>query len=109
MPAFRLQESTELNTRNQNASLKNLETQIEQLAKDYKAKAANEVPNPLVSQRKEIFANNEAPADEASSKGTIKLQGVSFISDDNMQVPKEIKERTPGVLPCQLPLKELNP
>ncbi|GKB30660.1 hypothetical protein Tco_0870061 [Tanacetum coccineum] len=39
----KLQESTKLNTRNQNASLKNLETQIEQLAKDYQAKAANEV------------------------------------------------------------------
>ncbi|GKA65813.1 RNA-directed DNA polymerase, eukaryota, reverse transcriptase zinc-binding domain protein [Tanacetum coccineum] len=103
------QESTKLNTRTQNASLKNLETQIEQLAKDYKAKAANEVPNLLVSQCKEIFANNEAPTDEASSKGTTELQGVSFISDDNMQVPKEIEERTPGVLPCQLPPKELNP
>ncbi|GKG57651.1 hypothetical protein Tco_0587249, partial [Tanacetum coccineum] len=31
--------------RNQEASLKNLETQIEQLAKDYQAKAANEVPD----------------------------------------------------------------
>ncbi|GJZ64809.1 hypothetical protein Tco_0621505 [Tanacetum coccineum] len=40
----KLQESTKLNTRNQNASLKNLETQIEQLEKDYQAKAANEVP-----------------------------------------------------------------
>ncbi|GJR68683.1 hypothetical protein Tco_0014748 [Tanacetum coccineum] len=39
----KLQESTNLNTRNQNASLKNLETQIEQMSKDYQAKAANEV------------------------------------------------------------------
>nr|GEZ13970.1 DNA-binding pseudobarrel domain-containing protein [Tanacetum cinerariifolium] len=39
----KLQESTNLNTRNQNASLKNLETQIEQLANDYQAKAANKV------------------------------------------------------------------
>ncbi|GJT30799.1 hypothetical protein Tco_0911074 [Tanacetum coccineum] len=31
----KLQESTELNTKNQNTSLKNLETRIEQLAKDY--------------------------------------------------------------------------
>ncbi|GJV65405.1 hypothetical protein Tco_1476233 [Tanacetum coccineum] len=37
----KLQESTDLKTRNQNASLKNLETQIEQLAKDYQAKDAN--------------------------------------------------------------------
>ncbi|GJS35928.1 hypothetical protein Tco_0534310 [Tanacetum coccineum] len=37
------EERTNMNIRNQNASLKNLETQIEQLAKDYQAKAANEV------------------------------------------------------------------
>nr|GEX43028.1 hypothetical protein [Tanacetum cinerariifolium] len=40
-----LQESMKLNTRNQNTSIRNLETQIEQLAKDYHAKAANEVPD----------------------------------------------------------------
>ncbi|GJU51805.1 hypothetical protein Tco_1221360 [Tanacetum coccineum] len=56
-----------------------------------------------------IFANNEAPTDEASSKGTTKLQGVSFISDDNVVVPEEIEERIQGVLTCQLPPNELNP
>ncbi|GJX94171.1 hypothetical protein Tco_0348757 [Tanacetum coccineum] len=79
----------------------------EELAKDYKAKAANEVLDPLVSQCKAIFANNEAPTDEASSKGTTKLQGISFIFDDNVQVPEEMKESLQGVLPCQLPPKEL--
>ncbi|GJS15506.1 phospholipase-like protein [Tanacetum coccineum] len=68
----KLQESTYLNTRNQNASLKNLETQIEQLAKFYQAKAANEIP-------------------------------------DFVQVSKETEEGQRGVLPCQLPPKELNP
>ncbi|GJY55768.1 7-deoxyloganetin glucosyltransferase-like protein [Tanacetum coccineum] len=71
----KLQESTNLNTRNQNASLKNLETQIEHLFKDYQAKSANEVPNPSVGKCK-------------VSKGT--------------------EEGPPGVLPCQLPPKELN-
>ncbi|GJW49073.1 hypothetical protein Tco_0090424 [Tanacetum coccineum] len=70
--------------KNQNASLKNLETQIEQLAKDYQVKAANEVPDSSVGQCKAIFANNEVPTDEASSKGTTELQGVSFIFDDNV-------------------------
>ncbi|GKE14267.1 hypothetical protein Tco_1421844, partial [Tanacetum coccineum] len=56
----------------------------EELAKDYKAKAANEVLDRSVSQCKAIFANNEVPTDEASSKGTTKLQGISFISDDNV-------------------------
>nr|GEU39448.1 hypothetical protein [Tanacetum cinerariifolium] len=88
----KLHDSTKLNTRNQNASLKNLEAQIEQLVKDYKARAANEVLDPLVGQCKAIFANNKASTDEASSKGTIKIQGVSFIFDDNVRVPKEIKE-----------------
>ncbi|GJS11658.1 hypothetical protein Tco_0368454 [Tanacetum coccineum] len=59
--------------------------QIEQLAKDYQAKAANEVPDSLVGQCKAIFANNEAPTDEASSKGTTELHGVSFIFDDSVQ------------------------
>ncbi|GJY31132.1 hypothetical protein Tco_0414627 [Tanacetum coccineum] len=39
----KLQESTNMNIRNQNDSLKNLETQVEQLIKDYQAKDANEV------------------------------------------------------------------
>ncbi|GJR83901.1 reverse transcriptase domain-containing protein [Tanacetum coccineum] len=105
----KLQEITKLNTRNQNASLKNMETQIEKLAKDYQARAANEVTDPSLSQCKAIFTNNEAPIDEASSKGTTKLQGVSFISNDNVQVPKETEERPQGVFPCQLSTKELNP
>ncbi|GJY21735.1 hypothetical protein Tco_0394301 [Tanacetum coccineum] len=62
----KLQESTNINTRNQNASLKNLETQIEQLAKDCQAKAAKEVIDSSIGQCKAIFANNEAPADETS-------------------------------------------
>ncbi|GKE17479.1 hypothetical protein Tco_1425056, partial [Tanacetum coccineum] len=98
-----------MNKHEPNASLNNLETQIEQLEKDYQAKAVNEVPVLLVFQCKAIFANNEAPTDEASFKGTTELQGVSYISDDNVQVPKETEERPQGVLSCQLPLKELNP
>nr|GEX75807.1 hypothetical protein [Tanacetum cinerariifolium]GEZ05636.1 hypothetical protein [Tanacetum cinerariifolium] len=78
----KLLESTKLNTRNQNDSLKNLETQFEQLAKE--ATAANEVPDLSVGQCNVIFANCEAPTYEASSKGTTRLQGVSFIYDDNV-------------------------
>nr|GEU40302.1 hypothetical protein [Tanacetum cinerariifolium] len=79
-----LQESINMNMRNQNALLKNLETHVEQLAKDYQAKAANEEPNSLIGQCKVIFANDEAPKDETSSNGTNKLHGVPFIFDDNM-------------------------
>ncbi|GKD96167.1 hypothetical protein Tco_1380064 [Tanacetum coccineum] len=72
--------------KNKNASLKNLETHIERLAKDYKAKAANRVQDSSVGQCKAIFANNEALTYEASFKGTNELQGVSFISDDNVTI-----------------------
>ncbi|GJX84592.1 hypothetical protein Tco_0335366 [Tanacetum coccineum] len=60
----KLQESTNMNIRNQNALLKNLETQVEQLTKDYQEKAANEVPNSSIGQCKASFADNEAPIDE---------------------------------------------
>ncbi|GKB46640.1 hypothetical protein Tco_0897393, partial [Tanacetum coccineum] len=55
-----------------------------------------------------IFADNKAPCDETSSNGTNKLHGVSFISDDNVHVSKKKDKGPSGVLPCQLPLKELS-
>nr|GFA97075.1 hypothetical protein [Tanacetum cinerariifolium] len=80
----KLQESTHMNIRNQNAPLKNLGTQVEQLIKDYQAKTANEVPNSSIGQYKAIFMDNEAPRYETSSNGTNKLHIVSFISNDNV-------------------------
>ncbi|GJS46220.1 hypothetical protein Tco_0596341 [Tanacetum coccineum] len=41
----KLQENTYMNIKNQNAALKNLETHIEQLKKDFQAKASKEAPN----------------------------------------------------------------
>ncbi|GKE01682.1 hypothetical protein Tco_1389665, partial [Tanacetum coccineum] len=105
----KLQESTDMNIRNQNASLKNLETQVKQLTKDYQAKVANEIPNSSIGQCKSIFTNNKASRDETSSNGTNELHGVSFISDDNVMVSKKTDEGQSGVLSCQLPLKELSP
>ncbi|GJZ61806.1 RNA-directed DNA polymerase, eukaryota, reverse transcriptase zinc-binding domain protein [Tanacetum coccineum] len=46
----KLQENAKINTRNQSASLKNLETQIEQLTKDFHTKAANEINSPSLVQ-----------------------------------------------------------
>nr|GEV06563.1 RNA-directed DNA polymerase, eukaryota, reverse transcriptase zinc-binding domain protein [Tanacetum cinerariifolium] len=74
-----------LSNKENGARYRNLETQIEQLGKYYKAKATNEVPHPSVGQCKAISANDEAPTDEASSKRTTGVQEVSFVSDDNMQ------------------------
>ncbi|GJX91594.1 reverse transcriptase domain-containing protein [Tanacetum coccineum] len=47
----KLQENIEINTQNQSASLKNLETQIKQLTKEFQAKTASEVS---------LIANNKA-------------------------------------------------
>nr|GEX32229.1 hypothetical protein [Tanacetum cinerariifolium] len=81
----KLQESTKLNTRNQNASLKNLETQIEHLAKDYQTKDANEVP----------ILNSNSCRDVAvlSAKGTpfetsFELNGQKYVYLDTYQRPR---------------------
>ncbi|GJS08869.1 hypothetical protein Tco_0365665 [Tanacetum coccineum] len=80
----KLQETKDMNIRNQNATLKNQETQVNQLAKDFQAKAAKEAPisSASIGHCKTIFADNEAPSDETSSNGSNKLHRVSFISDD---------------------------
>ncbi|GJZ50404.1 hypothetical protein Tco_0604594 [Tanacetum coccineum] len=64
---------------------------------------------PLHEECKAIFANNEEQRDETSSDGTNELHGVSFISDDNVQVSRKTDKGPSEVLPCQLPPKELSP
>ncbi|GJR51213.1 reverse transcriptase domain-containing protein [Tanacetum coccineum] len=96
----KIQESTEINTRNQGASLKNLETQIEQLTKEVHAKASTKVLTSSVGQCKEVY--DDAPINKESSNKTNEIHGVSFIDkqeDDNILFK--------GLL-CQLPLKEIN-
>nr|GEW29233.1 hypothetical protein [Tanacetum cinerariifolium] len=46
----KLQENTEINTRNQSTSLKNLETQIEQLTKKLYSRTINEAPSSSIEQ-----------------------------------------------------------
>nr|GEY06893.1 hypothetical protein [Tanacetum cinerariifolium] len=46
----KLQKNSKINTRNQAASLKNLETQIEQVTKEFHTKAANEINNSSLDQ-----------------------------------------------------------
>ncbi|GKA95918.1 hypothetical protein Tco_0818013, partial [Tanacetum coccineum] len=105
----KLQETTYMNTKNQKSSLKNLETQTEQLAKDCQGKAVNEVPNSSIGQCKAIFAKDEAPRDETSSNGTNELHLVSFIFDDDVQVYEKTNEWMLEVLPFQLHPKEFSP
>nr|GEX18760.1 hypothetical protein [Tanacetum cinerariifolium] len=63
----KLQENAEINTRNQSASFKNLETQIEQLTKELYAKTANESPSLSTGQCKAVYANREATISLTSS------------------------------------------
>ncbi|GJR13012.1 hypothetical protein Tco_0795664 [Tanacetum coccineum] len=96
----RYRESRKINTRNQGASLKNLETQIEQLTKEFHAKAATEVPTSSVGQCKAVY--DDAPIYNTSSNETNDIHGVSFI---NVQEGDDLPSEG---LPCQLPPKEIN-
>ncbi|GJQ98618.1 hypothetical protein Tco_0009757 [Tanacetum coccineum] len=87
----KLQENAIINARNQSASLKNLETQIEQLTKEIHSdktlsSSSGQIKTVTVDQEASVLNN---------------LHGVSFIS--------ETKSDTPKVLQHQLPPKELNP
>ncbi|GJU41889.1 reverse transcriptase domain-containing protein [Tanacetum coccineum] len=86
----KLQKNAKINTRNQSASLKNLETQIEQLTKEIHS---NKTPDSSSGQIKIVTANQEMSV-------LNKLHGVSFIS--------KTKSDTPDALQHQLPPKELN-
>ncbi|GJU56613.1 MAK10-like protein [Tanacetum coccineum] len=87
----KLQENAEINTRNQNASLKNLETQIEQLTKEIHS---NKILNSSSEQIKTVTSDQE-------TSRLNKLHGVSFISGP--------ESNTPEILQHQLPPKELTP
>ncbi|GJS52128.1 cysteine-rich receptor-like protein kinase [Tanacetum coccineum] len=94
----KLQENAEINTRNQDASLKNLETQIEQLTKEFcSMKEKSE-------QAKVVTVENEG---SSSPKKLKNLHGISFLSDSQEkntidQLPT--KEANPGhfTLPCTI-------
>ncbi|GJS94803.1 hypothetical protein Tco_0801771 [Tanacetum coccineum] len=107
----RLRENISMNIRNQNATLKNLETPIKQLTNDFHAKATKEAPNSYtpIGQCKAIFADNNAQSVGTCSNETNKVHGVSFIFDCDMQISKMENEGSLGVLACQLPPKEINP
>ncbi|GJY97148.1 DNA-binding pseudobarrel domain-containing protein [Tanacetum coccineum] len=87
----KLQENAEVNTRNQRASLQNLETQIEQLTKEIHS---DKTLSSSLEQIKIVTTDHE-------TSGLNKLHGVSFISG--------LESDTPEVLQHQLPSKELNP
>ncbi|GJV36485.1 hypothetical protein Tco_1408962 [Tanacetum coccineum] len=82
-------------------SLKNLETQIEQLMKEVHAKAATKAPTSSAGQYKVVY--DDAPINKASFKKANEIHEVSFINkleDDNIS--------SKGLL-CQILPKEINP
>ncbi|GJV15967.1 hypothetical protein Tco_1361290 [Tanacetum coccineum] len=94
---------TQINTRNQSASLKNLETQIEQLTKELHSRTTNGAPSSSTGQCKVVDADHETPHRPISSS---KLKNLHIVS--HVQVAQNEEERTTDVLQCQLPPKELN-
>ncbi|GJT89953.1 hypothetical protein Tco_1078798 [Tanacetum coccineum] len=85
----KLQENVDINTRNQSASLKNLETQIEQLTEELRSKKEKS------EQAKVVIVEHEGPN---SPKKLKNLHGITFLSDSQ-------EENTNA----QLPMKESNP
>ncbi|GJV14713.1 zinc knuckle CX2CX4HX4C containing protein [Tanacetum coccineum] len=57
----KLQESAEVNMRNQSTSLKNLETQIKQLTKELHSRATNEIPSSSTGRCKMVNTDHETP------------------------------------------------
>ncbi|GJZ63842.1 reverse transcriptase domain-containing protein [Tanacetum coccineum] len=100
----KLQENAKINTRNQSASLKNLETQIEQLTKELHSMTTNRAPSLYTRRGKVVNTDHETPHRPISSSKLNNLHGVfDFWGAQNEE------ERTTKVLQCQLPPKELNP
>ncbi|GKC81214.1 zinc knuckle CX2CX4HX4C containing protein, partial [Tanacetum coccineum] len=104
----KLQKNAEINTRNQSASLKNLETQIEQLTKELQSRTTNGPPSSSTGQCKVVNADHKTPNIHISSSKLNNLHGVSFLSDSDSQVAQNNEERTTNVLQCKLPPKEQN-
>ncbi|GKC21198.1 hypothetical protein Tco_1023348 [Tanacetum coccineum] len=103
------QENAEINTRNQCAYLKNIETQIEQLTKELHSRATNEAPSSSIGQYKMVNADHKKTHRPISSNKLNNIHKLSFLSDSDSQVALNNKERTTKVLQCKLPPKEQNP
>ncbi|GJU75933.1 hypothetical protein Tco_1273003 [Tanacetum coccineum] len=86
----KLQKNAEINTRNQNASLKNLETKIEKLTKELHSRKEK------YKQAKVVIVEHEGPS---SPKKIKNLYGISFLSDSQEENTNDqlfIKESNPG-------------
>ncbi|GJZ75130.1 hypothetical protein Tco_0639595 [Tanacetum coccineum] len=94
----KLQENAEINTRNQNASLKNIKTQIKQLNEELHSR------NTKPGQAKVVIVEHEEPC---SPKKLKNLHGISFLSDSqeentNDQLPMKESNLGHFTLPCTI-------
>ncbi|GJS37689.1 hypothetical protein Tco_0536071 [Tanacetum coccineum] len=94
----KLKENAEINTRNQDASLKNLEIQIEQLTEELRSRKEKS------EEEKVVTIENKGPS---SPKKLKNLHGISFLSDsqeENTIDQLPTKESNPGhfMLPCTI-------
>ncbi|GJZ28778.1 hypothetical protein Tco_0573425 [Tanacetum coccineum] len=94
----KLQENVEINTRNQNALLKNLETQIEQLTEELHSRKKK------FEQAKVVIVEHKGPS---SPKKLTNLHGISFISESqeentNDQLPTKESNLGHFTLPCTI-------
>ncbi|GJT25817.1 7-deoxyloganetin glucosyltransferase-like protein [Tanacetum coccineum] len=108
----KLQDNTNMNTRNQSTAIKNFETQIGKLTKDFQEKFAKEEPSTFtpIGHYKAIFTDDMLPCFDSCLNYTNKFLGISFVSDQNMQeIKKENPDTREEVSTHKLPLKEMNP
>ncbi|GJU24864.1 zinc knuckle CX2CX4HX4C containing protein [Tanacetum coccineum] len=94
----KLQENAEINNRNQNASLKNLETQIEQLTEELRSKKEKS------EQAKVVNVEHE---ESNFTKNLKNLHRISFLSDSqeentNDQLPTKESNPRHFMLPCTI-------
>lgn len=94
----KVKEDTNRNLQNQDAAIRNLETQIGQLVKDFEAKKIE----PEVKICKVVFAQEEQENDRPSSSLTSEVCRINYLKKDESKLHEE-------VLPCQLPIKEPDP
>ncbi|GKA78036.1 reverse transcriptase domain-containing protein [Tanacetum coccineum] len=97
----KLQENAEINTQNQSAYLKNLETQIEQLTKEFHIKAAKDISSSSVDQCKAISLNFYAMADLRVSVNVIPKSMFEHLKLDRLKKTNilvemaDMKKRSP--------------
>ncbi|GJV69552.1 reverse transcriptase domain-containing protein [Tanacetum coccineum] len=84
----KLQENAEINSRNQSAFVKNLETQIEQLVKEFHTKAANDISSSSLYQCKAMYAKEKTPINDRQHEISLVYHKCTQIVQENVASAK---------------------